>query len=160
MASHITPIRSGASPFKPRGPSPMVVRTIFDRVFDHFRSDLEVLLKIPQQGTGDQPVEIVDVGDHYSLFVHIPGLSKDEINIEVTPFTVLIHAEQRLPSLEKKTVWLYCERAPRDFTNHIEFPEAIREEYVEANLNDGLLTIILPKVKPLTAPLGRLVSIK
>lgn len=124
------------------------MRLLFDQVFDRFRSEFETLLRVPEYGTQPgSPIEVQDNGDHYSLFAKLPGVKKNEITIEVSPRAIVLtaaHAPQECVNQR----WLYHERGPHRFSNYIELPDPIKTEAVEAILQDGILTLTLPKQQP------------
>jgi HSP20 family protein len=126
-----------------------------DRLFDQFRSNFEDLLWYPRTNLwnlSDQirtpSMDIVDFGDKYQLTVELPGISKDDINIEVTPKDIEISAEKKTEEEEKRKNWLKRERSSTSFYRYLELPEELKTNDVDAQFKDGVLTLTLPKVEP------------
>ena len=62
-----------------------------DQLFDQFRGNFSSLFLNPRTIVGENrvpPMDIVDLGDKYEINAELPGMSKDNINIEVTSNSV------------------------------------------------------------------------
>jgi len=125
-----------------------------DRLFDQFRSNFEDLLWNPKMNLmnlSDEirtpSMDVADFGDKYQLTVEMPGISKDDINIEITPNDVEISAEKKTEEEEKRKNWLRRERSSMSFYRHLQLPEELKTNDVDAQFKDGVLTLTLPKVK-------------
>jgi HSP20 family protein len=140
-----------------------------DRMFDDFRSGFDnlfwpwrhhrsYLLPITHQRT--PPLDIEDRGDRYEMQVEMPGIPKDKFNIEVTPTTIEISAEHDECREDSEKSWLRRERSSTSFYRALEFPEDIMPDDVEAEFNDGILKVSLPKREPKMEHKPRKVNIK
>lgn len=135
---------------------PTNLRTELDRLFDDFRSSFSDLFW--PWSTGNQwmatmtqtpPIDVVDKGDKYEIKADMPGIPKDNINIEVTPNSIEIsgtYEEQEKEGDEKKN-WMRRERR-MSFYRGLELPEEVKTDNVNAEYKDGVLTIDLPKTQP------------
>lgn len=128
-----------------------------DRMFDNFRTDLDDLFwplaertqpttALTQRRT--PPMDVADMGDRYEMHLEMPGIPKDNINIEVTPNGVEISAEHNESKEEKDKNWLRRERSSMKFYRSLELPEELKTDDIDAELKDGILTLKLPKVEP------------
>jgi HSP20 family protein len=127
-----------------------------DRMFDSFRSGFEDLFwpwderttptALNQRRT--PPMDIADLGDHYEMRLEMPGIPKDNINIEVTPNTIEISAQYGESKEDKDKNWLRRERTSMNFYRALEVLEELKTENVDAELKEGVLTLKLPKVEP------------
>ena len=138
-----------------------------DRLFDQFRSNFEDFLWNPENSLIDMSSEtrtpnmdVIDLGDKYQLTAEIPGVSRDNINIEVTPNEVEISADQELEEEEKGKDWLKRERSSTSFYRYLELPEELKTNDAEAEFKDGVLTLTLPKVQPKPKHESKKVKIK
>jgi HSP20 family protein len=128
----------------------------FDRMFEDFRTGFDNLFwPIRQRHPLDTykenrtpPLDVADRGDHYEIQVEVPGVPKEDINIEVTSNGVEISAEHENIQEEKEQGWLRRERSSVSFYRNLELPEELKSEEVEAELKDGILKLSLPKVAP------------
>nr|MDO8082378.1 Hsp20/alpha crystallin family protein [Candidatus Freyarchaeota archaeon] len=87
-----------------------------------------------------------DNGDSYIVTAEIPGLSKDDIKVNVSSDILQISGEVKE---EGDKNYLYRER-PYEFSRCICFPEEIIPDKVEADLKDGILTLKVHKKEPTT----------
>lgn len=129
--------------------------TDMDQLFDDFRSSFDDIFWPWGQRTGalttmnrTPPMDIADHGDHYEMRFEMPGITKDDVNIEVTPNSVEISAEKCEDTEDKGKNWLRRECSSTKFYRSLELPEDLKTDKVEAELKDGLLTINLPKMEP------------
>ncbi len=74
----------------------------------------------------------------YNLAVDLPGFKKEDVHIDLKENTVSIRGERKRESGDEKFV-MYFER---NFT----MPTNVDTEKVEAQFEDGVLTLILPKI--------------
>jgi len=126
-----------------------------DQLFDRFRSNFDHLfwdstssMIDPFLTTRTPTMDVVDHGNRYEMTFEMPGLSKDNIEIQVTPNAVEISAKQENEDEEKQKNWLRRERSCTSFYRHLELPEEVKTENADAEMKDGVLTISLPKVEP------------
>ena len=88
--------------------------------------------------------------DAYVLSALVPGLSSDELNIQVLEDVVRIQGEYRQSLPEDKadeSNYLVRELPNGSFARTLRLPAAIDAEQVEANITDGVLTLRLPKAE-------------
>lgn len=128
-----------------------------DKLFDDFRTNFDSLLwpwstqRGPLTTMTQQRMPLMDVadhGDHYTMNVEIPGIPKDNIDIQVTPTGVEISAEHDQASQDKDKNWLRRERSSMKFYRSLELPEELNTENVNAEFKDGILTLTLHKMEP------------
>ncbi|NOZ76087.1 MAG: Hsp20/alpha crystallin family protein, partial [Euryarchaeota archaeon] len=125
-----------------------------DRMFEQFRSSFDDLFwpfgrSASPVEFGDvrtPPMDVVDMGDRYEMKVEMPGISKEDIDIQVTSNGVEISARHEEEKEDKGRTWLRRERSSTGFYRSLEFPEEIRTDGVEAKLKNGVLTLSLPKL--------------
>ncbi|KAI5648092.1 hypothetical protein M9H77_34097 [Catharanthus roseus] len=85
--------------------------------------------------------------------INVPGYNKDEIKVQVEEGNVLvIKAESKEENLgkEKDTVWHVAERGGigrcgGDFSREIQLPEDVKVDQIKASVENGVLTIVVPK---------------
>ena len=127
-----------------------------DRMFDDFRTQFDDLFWPVSQRvdlltdirTRNPPMDIADLGDKYEMHVEMPGIPKDDINIEVTPYNIEISADHEENNEEKDKNWLRRERSYMSYYRSLELPEQIKSENVDAEFKDGVISVLLPKLEP------------
>jgi len=136
--------------------------TDMDRLFDSFRSNFDDIFWNPTTSIRERtpPMDIADLGDRYEMHVEMPGISRDDINIEVTPNNIEISADCSEQIEDKGKNWLRRERSSMSFYRSLEVPEELKTESVDAELKDGILNLTLPKLEPRPKQKSRKVKIK
>lgn len=100
----------------------------FDRVMDgFFRPELRT--------TGNYDVE--ETKDHYLISLDMPGVKKEDLNIEVKENTLTVSGERKSSWKDEKSYG----KVRRTFT----LPENADFEKIEAHYQDGVLEIAVPK---------------
>ncbi|KAG2420350.1 hypothetical protein HFD88_005151 [Aspergillus terreus] len=91
-----------------------------------------------------------EMKDRYVLEGELPGVEKKDINIEFTDNNTLSvsgHTEQATSTEGPEHSWWYSERSTGDFRRSFNFPAPVDHDHVEASLNNGVLSISLPKAQ-------------
>jgi HSP20 family protein len=137
-----------------------------DQLFDQFRTNFDDLFWGPRENLlssyqNRAPLtDVVDHGDHYEMNIEMPGITKDNVNIEVTSNTIEVSAEEKETKDEKNKNWLRKERTEKKFFRSMELPEEFKTDNVEAEIKNGVLTVMLPKVEPKPKDKPKKVKIK
>ncbi len=132
--------------------------------FDDFTSDF---FKPLLDGFGmirpDQAmkVDVKDEGDRYTLEADMPGVSKDNLKVEVANGTLTISADYDEKKEEKGEDDKYVYRERRCGSMRRSFNvEGIREEDITAEFKDGVLKLTLPKQEVKAIPEARAIEIQ
>ncbi|CAM8911317.1 hypothetical protein QQ045_032363 [Rhodiola kirilowii] len=76
----------------------------------------------------------------------LPGLKKEEVKVEVEDGRVLqISGERSKESEEKNDKWHRIERSSGKFVRRFQLPENAKMEEVKASIENGVLTVTVPK---------------
>jgi HSP20 family protein len=123
----------------------------FDDMFEEFRKEMAAMMSSwPGMGLlGDTRVPLCDIADRgskYELHVEVPGIDKDRVQVKATQNAVEISGRHSEKSEEKKKGYYYSERSARSFYRMIPVPEEIDPSKVTASMNNGILSVELPKV--------------
>jgi HSP20 family protein len=92
------------------------------------------------------PLDIQDTGEAYEFSALLPGVSAEELNIQIQNDVVSISGELKYERDEKGN-YLLQERPAGKFSRSIELPDPVDASKVEAHLTDGVLTLRLPKAE-------------
>jgi HSP20 family protein len=95
-------------------------------------------------------VDMVDIGDRYSLRLEVPGIYKDNIQLHATEDAIEISGEQSEDESneDKGHNYIYNERSYKSFYRSIPIPEEILPSKITARMNNGILQIEIPKKAP------------
>ncbi|XP_047086356.1 17.9 kDa class I heat shock protein-like [Lolium rigidum] len=76
----------------------------------------------------------------------VPGLKKEEVKVEVEDGNVLqISGERNKEQEEKTDTWHRVERSSGKFLRRFRLPENARAEQIKASMENGVLTVTVPK---------------
>ncbi|KFK27509.1 hypothetical protein AALP_AA8G392500 [Arabis alpina] len=76
----------------------------------------------------------------------LPGLKKEEVKVEVEDKNILqISGERSKENEEKNDKWHRLERASGKFVRRFRLPENAKVEEVKATMENGVLTVTVPK---------------
>jgi HSP20 family protein len=93
--------------------------------------------------------------------VDLPGIKKEEVNIEVSDVGLTISGERKREKEEKKGEYLRSERVYGAFSRTIPLPDFAKLDEVKAVFVDGVLDLTVPlaaRIEPQkrTIPIGEL----
>ena len=76
----------------------------------------------------------------------LPGIKKEEVKVEVEDDRVLqISGERNVEKEDKNDTWHRVERSSGKFTRRFRLPENAKLDQVKASMENGVLTITVPK---------------
>ncbi len=137
----------------------------FNRMMDRFQREFDNLWQqpprmryerfmrhrhpmMPFKGGMMPSVDIEDRGKDFRLTVDLPGFSKENVEIQVGEDSVMINAKQTQAEEETQKNYVRRERASQTYYRRIQLPEGVKSDDAKANLNNGILEIVLPKKEP------------
>lgn len=103
------------------------------------------------------PVDLWETKDAYHLRADLPGMTPDDITINVTGDTVSFAGETKAPTDVSNDGWLRQERRTGKFQRTFTLPVQIDSNAVTASFTNGVLDLVLPKseaVKPKTVKIN------
>ncbi|MEM1241631.1 MAG: Hsp20/alpha crystallin family protein [Cyanobacteria bacterium P01_H01_bin.26] len=92
-------------------------------------------------------VEIEERDDLYHLRLEVPGINKDDLDIQVTSETISISGERRTSSQTEEDGVTRSEFRYGSFSRVVSLPGRIDHQNVAANYSDGILSLTLPKAE-------------
>lgn len=98
--------------------------------------------------TATPSLDLSESEDALEVRTDMPGIKPEDIDIEVTGNTLRISGERNEESEEKGKTFHRIERRHGTFARAITLPCDVDAEKIEAQSNDGVLTVTLPKTEP------------
>ena len=99
------------------------------------------------QGAWIPAVDIYETKESIVLNVELPGVTKDDISLEVKDSTLTIRGEKKLEKDVKEENFHRMERTYGSFTRAFTLPSTVQQDKVKAKFRDGILEIRLPKAE-------------
>jgi HSP20 family protein len=120
----------------------------FDRMFDDFgfgrRSMTMPFWKTASHEMWAPDIEAFQRGDQLVIKADLPGLSKDDLTIDLTDDAVTIQGERKTEQKEEREGYYRSERSYGSFYRVIPLPEGAITEQAKADFRDGVLEITMP----------------
>jgi HSP20 family protein len=160
----MTPYRSG-SPFQ-------IMRQMsedMDRMFERFFGDLG----FPRRGLGGATdlvrgggmvdwrpkIEAYQKEDKFIIRAELPGVSKDDVTVDVSDDAITIHGERRHEQEQEREGLFHSEWSYGSFSRTIPLPEGAIVDNAEASFRDGVLKVTVP-APPHGVRQGRRIEVK
>jgi HSP20 family protein len=112
----------------------------FDRVLQPLLSDDEAVASIAWVPT----VEISERDGKYRILAELPGLSPDEVRIEMEDDALILQGERQVDRDANEGGVRRSERQFGFFYRRIPLPEGADPEQAKAQFHDGILEITIP----------------
>ena len=136
------------------------IRTVNDEISSllnrHFDSYFPEATYWEDADTLTIPVEITDKGEEYDIRAELPGVKKEDLDIDIEENYLKINAKKHEEKDENEKNYKRSEFSYGEFSRVVQLPEEIDVEKTEAKLDSGVLKIKAPKMskeKPQTKKL-------
>lgn len=84
----------------------------------------------------------------YRIAVELPGVEDKDIEVTCHDGVVSVKGEKKTEREEKGDTWYFSERQYGSFSRSFRLPPDADGGKVEADLRDGVLTIVVPRAEP------------
>ncbi|NBX69240.1 MAG: Hsp20/alpha crystallin family protein [Proteobacteria bacterium] len=124
----------------------------FQREMDRMRDDLIENLNIggseplmPRGFEFSPSCDLEETPSHYLIAVDLPGVSKEDIKIQMIDHQLKITGEKKREKKEETAQSFYQERSYGRFERVLDLGENIKADKIEANFEEGVLRVTVPK---------------
>ena len=103
--------------------------------------------------------DLKETRDAYILKADLPGVREEDVDVSVTGNRLTVRGQRESERREEGDTQYIYERSHGTFTRSFTLPEGVDADRVEAELDDGVLTVRLakrPEVQPRKVSLKRL----
>src|SRR4029453_1111769 len=90
-------------------------------------------------------MDLVDGGDRLVLKADLPGLSEEDVRIEVQDRLLTVSGERKSEHEEKREGYYRMERAYSSFSRSVTLPDGIDADQIDASFDKGVLEVRIPK---------------
>jgi HSP20 family protein len=99
------------------------------------------------QGNWVPPVDIYETKESLILNVELPGVTKENLALEVKDNTLTLKGEKKLEKDIKEESYHRMERTYGSFMRAFTLPSTVQQEKVKARFKDGVLEVTIPKAE-------------
>jgi len=92
-------------------------------------------------------VDVKETDNAIVLCAELPGVPRDQINIEVDNGVLTISGEKQQEKKEESERYHRIERSYGQFSRSMSLPEGVTADQIQATYNHGLLEVTLPKIQ-------------
>ena len=90
-------------------------------------------------------MDLLETDSDFVLRADLPGLSEQDVNIELEDNVLTISGERKAEHEERKEGYYRVERASGSFSRSLTLPEGIDADAVQASFDSGVLEVRIPK---------------
>jgi len=157
---HVEIARRGEGELARREPVPASFQMLdrfanqMDELFDEFglgrswfgpRLGFGTSRPLPQRAEGWLPdVEMLQRNNQLVIRADLPGLTKDDVKVEITEDAVTIQGERRREREEEHAGVYRCERSYGSFSRAVGLPQGAMTDQAKATFKDGVLEVTMP----------------
>jgi len=118
---------------------------LFGKEFSPFRKEFEQVDWIPK-------VEVLQHNGELIVRADLPGLTKDDVKVEITEEALTLSGERKEEKEEKREGYYRSERTYGSFYRRIPLPQGANIDKAVATFKNGVLEITMqvPKIEPRT----------
>ncbi len=117
-------------------------------IFDDFFGDEFMGVPVSRQ-FATPAVNIIENDKQYDIQIAAPGMTKDDFKISINDNNELVINLEKKQKEEKKDddkrTWLRREFSYASYSQSFVLPEDVKEENINAKMENGVLNIVLPK---------------
>lgn len=118
-----------------------------DRVFDSFFPTRYTEDEETSKAVWAPRVDLSENDDLYRIELDVPGMDRDDLNISFQDNQLTVSGERREERKEEDSEYVRVERAFGHFYRSFRLPKTIKADAIEANYENGVLTIEVPKAE-------------
>jgi HSP20 family protein len=91
------------------------------------------------------PMDLLEAGDDFVLRADLPGMSEEDVKIELEDSTLTISGERKAEQQSEGEGFYRVERATGAFSRSLTLPKGVDPEAVSASFDRGVLEVRIPK---------------
>jgi HSP20 family protein len=123
-----------------------VMQREMERLLGHFASSKPPMVQFSPR-VWQPAIDVYETDEQLVVVVELAGVREEDIEIMVDRSTFVIRGERKAPSASGQRTYHQMEIASGPFERGIVLPVAVVPGQTKASYRDGLVEVILPKVK-------------
>lgn len=101
---------------------------------------------LPSHGWSMLGGDLFEDDDHLVVRLEVPGLEKEDLNIEIQDDALIVSGEKRFEQQATEGRWRVMQCAYGTFRRVVPLPVAVKADQARARYKNGVLRVELPKV--------------
>ena len=122
------------------------LRREMDRLFERFLGK-----EASPLGEAEPAIEVADTAEALIVKAHVPGVSKENLRVNVTDTTLTLKGEVQEDTTTEEKNYHQREFHYGAFARTITLPTTVQAEQATAQLKDGVLEVTIPKRQEIKA---------
>ena len=118
------------------------INELFDETFGRSRTFANA-----NSGVWVPPVDVLESRDSYLIRAELPGMKREDFNLEVREGTLTLSGERRFEEPAKGVEYHRIERVSGKFARSFSLPHTVKSDEIKASYRDGILEIHVPKAE-------------
>jgi HSP20 family protein len=114
------------------------VSRLFDTVFGDLQGETVGRRWVPA-------MDLLEMDDHYVVRLDLPGMSEEDVSIEVQDNALTISGERKAEREERERGWVRVERSFGRFSRSLTLPDGVNPDAIAATFDRGVLEVRIPK---------------
>jgi len=119
----------------------------FSRPFSMLGPSWFPALRMPELGEVSAKVDIFEDGNDVVVKAELPGMKKDDLEVNLTDDTITVSGEKKKEEKIEKKDYYRVERSYGSFTRSFRLPKEVQSDKAKASFKDGVLEIRVPKTE-------------
>ncbi len=92
--------------------------------------------------------DVIETAEAYVLEVEVPGLGRDDVVVQAQGDELVVRGERRPDLSARPESFLRLERRYGPFARGFRFSQDVDPGQIQAEFEDGLLRLVVPKARP------------
>jgi HSP20 family protein len=118
------------------------INDLFDEAFGRSRN-----YQTATGGFWHPAVDILESRDAYLIRAELPGMKKEDFNLEVKDGTLTLSGERKFEEPANGVEYHRVERTAGKFSRSFYLPQTVRHDSIKAVYRDGILEVHVPKAE-------------
>lgn len=104
-------------------------------------------LRFSEMGEASPAVDIFEEGNDVVVKAEIPGLKKEDLDVNISEDTITISGEKKSEEKVERKDFYRLERSVGSFTRKLRIPVETQTDKAKASFEDGILEVRIPKTE-------------
>jgi HSP20 family protein len=124
----------------------MALQEKMNRLFEQTLSRSRTPAEIAASGTWSPAVDLYETPNEFVLKVELPEVEQKDIELRITSNRLTLKGERLMQEQVRQDHFHRMERAFGHFSRAFSLPGSVDPDRVQAELKDGILRVIMPKM--------------